>query len=97
MSPHPLERLLRGEASVLIVVAHPDDETIGAGALISRLRDCRIVHVTDGAPRDPQFILGGFSGTREEYREERRRELAAAMALAGLGPERLLLIEGIAD
>lgn len=33
-----------------IIVAHPGDEIIGAGGLISRLRDVKIVHVTEGSP-----------------------------------------------
>jgi N-acetylglucosamine malate deacetylase 2 len=37
---------------VAVVVAHPDDETIGCGAILRRLPLVRLVHVTDGAPRD---------------------------------------------
>jgi N-acetylglucosamine malate deacetylase 2 len=81
---------------VLIVVAHPDDEVVGAGALISRLPDVWILHATDGAPRDPRFMARSFAGTREEYAPARRRELAEALALAGVGPDRLLGL-GIAD
>lgn len=81
---------------VLVVAAHPDDETVGAGALLCRLPDVWIVHATDGAPRDARFLAKGFSGSREEYARARRRELAAAMALAGIGPERLRCL-GIAD
>lgn len=92
-----LDQLLNGASRALLVVAHPDDETIGAGALLARLPDARVLHITDGAPRDPQFIAGGFSGSREEYAAARRQELVAAMALIGLGTERLLLLSGIAD
>ena len=81
---------------VLVVVAHPDDEVVGAGALISRLPDVWILHATDGAPRDPRFMARGFVGTREEYACTRRRELADALSLAGIGPDRLLDL-GIAD
>jgi LmbE family N-acetylglucosaminyl deacetylase len=81
---------------LLVVVAHPDDETVGAGALLSRHPDAWIVHATDGAPRDPRFRARSFSGTREHYARARRGELEAAMALAGIGPERLRCL-GIAD
>ena len=37
---------------LLIVVAHPDDETITLGGQMWRLRDALLLHVTDGAPRD---------------------------------------------
>jgi LmbE family N-acetylglucosaminyl deacetylase len=79
-------------ARVLVAVAHPDDETVGAGALLSRLPDVWVVHATDGIPRDPRFIARGFRGTPEEYGRVRRRELEAAMALAGIGPDRLLTL-----
>ena len=42
---------------VVIVVAHPDDEVIGAGALLGHLRGVTILHVTDGSPRDPADAL----------------------------------------
>jgi LmbE family N-acetylglucosaminyl deacetylase len=79
-----------------VVVAHPDDETVGAGTLLSRLPDAWILHATDGAPRDPRFIARSFSGSREQYARARWRELETALALAGIGPDRLRCL-GIAD
>ena len=74
---------------VLVVVAHPDDETIGAGILLARLPGAVVLHLTDGAPRTVGYRAAGFTGPRQEYAAARRRELEAAMKLAGLGPERL--------
>jgi hypothetical protein len=50
-----LQNLAEGrtfEQRVMIVVAHPDDETIGMGAQLCRFRDALLLQVTDGAPRD---------------------------------------------
>ncbi len=92
----PDDSTLRVSPRVLIVVAHPDDEVVGAGALISRLPDVWILHATDGAPRDPRFMARSFAGTREEYARARRRELEEALAPVGVGPDRLRSL-GIAD
>lgn len=68
---------------VLIVVAHPDDEVVGIGAVLARLKDVGIITVTDGAPRDGRAAkAAGFKDTRS-YGEARRREAAAALALLG--------------
>jgi LmbE family N-acetylglucosaminyl deacetylase len=73
-----------------IVVAHPDDETLGCGSLFSRIADLTIFHVTDGAPKsDDDAARHGFAKPAG-YAAARRRELEMAVALAGLPADRLV-------
>jgi len=48
----------------VLLCAHPDDETIGATACMSRLRNCAVVFLTDGAPRDPALRSPRATGSR---------------------------------
>ena len=66
-----------------VVVAHPDDETVGAGASLRLFRDLTLVHVTDGAPRDMRDAHATGFETAEEYAAARRCELQAALQAAG--------------
>lgn len=80
----------RAHLPVVVVAAHPDDETIGMGAHLVEFQDLTLVHVTDGAPRDMRdAIAKGFS-EREDYANARRRELNAALAAGGVKPKRTL-------
>jgi LmbE family N-acetylglucosaminyl deacetylase len=81
---------------LIIVVAHPDDETIGIGGHLAALSHTTIIHVTDGAPRDLRDAkMAGFARS-EDYAEARREELAAAMGIAGIGVDQLFCL-GISD
>lgn len=89
-----LARIAGGEAPVevtmLVVVAHPDDEVIGIGAQLPRFRDITFLHATDGAPPDGvDAAMHGFADTAS-YAAARRQELLAALALAGITPDRAL-------
>jgi len=97
-----IERFCAGESaphenpSVMIIVAHQDDESVGAGSRLCKLTDAYVVHVTDGAPRNPEVAKRYGFQSREEYAEARWNELARAMELAGIPRERLIHL-GYAD
>jgi LmbE family N-acetylglucosaminyl deacetylase len=81
---------------VLVVAAHPDDETLGAAALLLRSPGAAVVHLTDGAPRDRSFWSAPIDGSRAEYAAVRRDELERAAAIAGMAPGQLHAL-GAAD
>jgi thioesterase domain-containing protein len=63
-----------------VVVAHPDDETIGIGGQLARLDDVSIVHLTNGAPLAMSYARDiGFT-TRTAYAAARRAEVERALA-----------------
>jgi N-acetylglucosamine malate deacetylase 2 len=71
-------------SSTLLIAAHPDDETIGAGALLRRRPNIKVIHVTDGSPLDAgDAVSAGFTA-REQYAAARRKETAEALAHAGV-------------
>lgn len=75
---------------VMAVFAHPDDETIALGGQLDRLDEVTVVHVTNGSPLDPGDALASGFPTRATYAAARRREAEDALALAGIGAERLV-------
>jgi LmbE family N-acetylglucosaminyl deacetylase len=81
---------------VAVVVAHPDDETIGCGAHLPRLSGCSIVLVTDGAPRNPWYSDWRGFRSRRAYAQAREQETRAALELAGV-PQTNLLLMNIPD
>jgi LmbE family N-acetylglucosaminyl deacetylase len=89
-------RLIAERQTLLLVVAHPDDDVLGAGALLARAPWARIVYVTDGAPRDGRDARGYGFATPEEYAAARRREALAALALADVAPHQTVWMD-VAD
>ena len=78
---------------VAMVVAHPDDETIGAGGSLHLMPGLLLVHVTGGAPRAVADAARAGFASREAYAAAREAELAAALAMAGVVPTRVAMGE----
>jgi N-acetylglucosamine malate deacetylase 2 len=66
--------------NTLVVVAHPDDEAVGCGALLQRIEEARVVFASDGAPLNRQFWQKYES--REQYASVRKLEACDALAYA---------------
>ncbi len=72
---------------LMLVFAHPDDETIACGGQLFRLVGAELAIVTDGAPinlADARRL--GFSDA-EAYAGTRSQELLRAAGIAGIGPD----------
>ena len=76
------------DAPVALVVAHPDDETIGLGPMLKLLRGAHAIHLTDGARRDLRSLHAAGFRSSADYAQARAVELARALDLAGIPRER---------
>jgi LmbE family N-acetylglucosaminyl deacetylase len=74
---------MRLDSVTLVVVAHPDDEVLGAGIWMHRqnAENVYIVHLTDGSPRDLKDAARLGFPTRQAYASARRQELFQALKL----------------
>jgi LmbE family N-acetylglucosaminyl deacetylase len=73
-----------------VIVAHPADEVVGAGCLISKLVDVTVLHVTDGVPRDMQDAKAAGFDARVDYARALREECLAALAIANVPEDRVI-------
>jgi len=76
----------------MLVGAHPDDETVLAGARLRRLAQAVFVCVTDGAPRNG-YDAGRHGLTPQQYAQARRRELESVLGRCGVPPARILSLD----
>jgi LmbE family N-acetylglucosaminyl deacetylase len=81
---------------IAVVVAHPDDETIGCGALLRRLDGVSVVVVTDGAPENLADVSAHGFVDRRSYASARIEEFVSVMRSAGVRPENAIQL-GITD
>jgi N-acetylglucosamine malate deacetylase 2 len=74
-------------STILLIAAHPDDETISAANLLIRYpQRTHILHITDGSPQNPADAQAAGCATREQYAVLRNSELLSALALSGIPP-----------
>lgn len=76
-----------------MIVAHPADEVVGAGCLISKLVDVTVLHVTDGAPCDMEDANAAGFKDRGAYAEARKQECISALAIANVPEDRIVEFE----
>jgi LmbE family N-acetylglucosaminyl deacetylase len=83
------------DARLLVLAAHPDDETIGASALLSRFPHSFVVFLTDGAPRDTRLWSSGLNCSREEYACIRQQEAECALKCAGVSAANIFYLDAV--
>jgi LmbE family N-acetylglucosaminyl deacetylase len=81
---------------VAVVIAHPDDETIGCGAFLCRTSAVHVILVTDGSPRNPADATRLGFASAEAYAQARLAELGKALRVAEIPDNRLIQL-GIRD
>jgi LmbE family N-acetylglucosaminyl deacetylase len=69
--------------SVLVLAAHPDDETVGLGGQFARFDRVVLALLTDGAPRRGEDARRAGFPNPSAYARARRAELRCALRAAG--------------
>lgn len=78
----------------LIVVAHTDDETLGAASVLAAdPMNTWVLHCTDSAPLNLDYARRAGFQTREDYAAARREEFRNAMSVAGVPETNHLRLE----
>ena len=72
-----------------LIVAHPSDEIVGAGCLISKLVDVAVLHTTDGAPADMVDAKAAGFENLVDYAAARQNECRTALALSNVNADKI--------
>jgi len=99
-SPEDFAKRLCGKSTdlrmrLVVLAAHPDDETIGASALLARYPQSAVIYMTDGAPRERRFWPPDMQGERERYADLRRSEASKALAQAGIAADQIVWLGAV--
>lgn len=81
--------------STLVLIAHPDDESVGCGILLQRIARASILVCTDGAPAIGRRWYSLLTNKRKRYAGRRLAEFRAASDIAGVRQWQML--PGIQD
>jgi LmbE family N-acetylglucosaminyl deacetylase len=87
------ESRLVDASAVCVVIAHPDDESIGCGGLLARLRGVSVVLLTDGAPRNLVDAKALGFATAAAYACARAAEFREAMRLVGVADTAMVSLD----
>src|SRR5687768_1508547 len=77
------------DTNCTVIAAHPGDEIVGAGCLISKLANVSVVHVTDGA-RDVEVAKAAGFEDVASYAEARKQECVAALTLVNVSEDHVI-------
>lgn len=94
-----LDRLRGGDPidePIVLIAAHPDDETVGLGSRLGSMRRLRLIHLTDGAPRDGVDARRAGFVAWQAYAAAREAEVTCALDRLGAGHAQRIRY-GIAD
>ena len=92
---HTLRFKAEQNPCVLILAAHPDDETLGAAGILMASNNVWVAHLADGAPRNRNLWPPGQLGLREDYARQRRLEVEAALDKVHVPAERIVALGSV--
>ena len=83
------------DLKLLFLMAHPDDETLGASVLLSASPGATVCYLTEGAPRRREFWSPmAQHGSHEDYVSLRRTEAHGALRHVGIPSDAIVWLGG---